>query len=104
MLKGQYLIFSRADQLALWMAWSVGRIDQQNLRTGALSDNEWGRLAESVERLGKGQLFIDETGALTPSELRATARRKARQYGKIGLVVVDYLQLMSPSEVPGGRL
>ena len=86
-----------ASQLALRMVGSLGRIDQQHLRTGALRDDEWGRLSEAVEKLGKISLFIDESGSLGPSELRARARRQARQCGQLGLIVVDYLQLMSGS-------
>ncbi len=86
-----------AAQLALRMVGSLGRIDQQHLRTGKLGDDEWGRLSEAVEKLGKVSLFIDESAALTPSELRARARRQARQCGKLGLIIVDYLQLMSGS-------
>jgi replicative DNA helicase len=87
-----------ASQLALRMVGSLGRIDQQHLRTGALRDDEWGRLSEAVEKLGKVSLFIDESGSLSPTELRARARRQARQCGQLGLIVVDYLQLMSGSE------
>jgi len=87
-----------AAQLALRMVGSLGRIDQNHLRTGALRDDEWGRLSEAVEKLGKVSLFIDESGSLTPTELRARARRQARQCGQLGLVVVDYLQLMSGSD------
>src|SRR5947208_350946 len=86
-----------ASQLALRMVGSLGRIDQQHLRTGALRDDEWGRLSEAVEKLGKVSVFIDESPALTSSELRARARRQARQCGQLGLIVVDYLQLMSGS-------
>jgi replicative DNA helicase len=95
------LVFSMemgASQLALRMVGSLGRIDQSNLRTGRLRDDEWGRLTEAVDKLGKAQLFIDETPALNPAELRARARRMARQFGgTLGLIVVDYLQLMSGS-------
>ncbi len=84
-----------AAQLALRMVGSLGRIDQSHLRTGALRDDEWGRLSEAVEKLGKAAVFIDEGSALTSSELRARARRQARQCGQLGLIVVDYLQLMS---------
>jgi replicative DNA helicase len=88
-----------AAQLALRMVGSLGRIDQQHLRTGALRDDEWGRLSEAVEKLQKVSIFIDESGSLTPSELRARARRQARQLGgKLGLIVVDYLQLMTGSD------
>ncbi len=93
------LVFSMemgASQLALRMVGSIGRINQQNLRTGRLADDEWGRLAEAVDRLSKSQVFIDETPALTVAELRARARRMARQFGgTLGLICVDYLQLMS---------
>src|SRR3954470_18597276 len=86
-----------AAQLALRMVGSQGRIDQQHLRTGRLDNDEWGRLTEAVERLSKSAVFIDETPALTGPELRARARRQARQCGKLGLIVIDYLQLMSGS-------
>jgi len=87
-----------AAQLALRMVGSLGRINQQNLRTGKLGDDEWSRLSEAVERLGKVSLFIDESPGLTPTEVRSRARRLARQFGgTLGLVVIDYLQLMSGS-------
>ncbi|MGN6529814.1 MAG: replicative DNA helicase [Burkholderiaceae bacterium] len=86
-----------AAQLALRMVGSQGRIDQQHLRTGRLDNDEWGRLTEAVERLSKSSVFIDETPALTGPELRARARRQARTCGKLGLIVIDYLQLMSGS-------
>ena len=86
-----------ASQLAIRIVGSIGRIDQGRLRTGKLQDEEWPRLAEAVERLRTVSLSIDETPGLTPSELRASARRLARNCGKLGLVVVDYLQLMSGS-------
>ncbi|WP_119352590.1 replicative DNA helicase [Azohydromonas sediminis] len=86
-----------ASQLALRLVGSLGRIDQQHLRTGALRDDEWTRLTEAVDKLSKAAVFIDETPALNPAELRARARRQARQCGRLGLIVVDYLQLMSGS-------
>ena len=94
------LVFSMemgASQLALRMVGSLGRIDQQHLRTGRLDNSEWERLTGAVEQLGKVQLLIDETAGLTSSELRARARRMARQFGTLGLIVIDYLQLMSGS-------
>jgi replicative DNA helicase len=95
------LVFSMemgAAQLALRMVGSIGRINQQHLRTGKLDADEWGRLAEAAERLGKSPIYIDETAALTVAELRARARRMARQFGgTLGLICVDYLQLMSGS-------
>ena len=87
-----------ASQLALRMVGSIGRINQQNLRTGRLSDDEWGRLSETVEKLRTAKVHIDETPGLSPNELRARARRLARQYGgTLGLIIIDYLQLMSGS-------
>jgi replicative DNA helicase len=86
-----------ASQLAVRIVGSIGRIDQGHLRTGKLSDDEWPRLTEAIEKLRNISLHIDETAGLTVSELRANARRLARQCGKLGLIVVDYLQLMSVS-------
>ena len=86
-----------AAQLAVRIVGSIGRVNQGNLRTGKLTDDEWPRLAEAIERLRTVSLHIDETPGLTPSELRANSRRLARQCGKLGLIVVDYLQLMSGS-------
>jgi replicative DNA helicase len=94
------LVFSMemgASQLALRLVGSLGRIDQQHLRTGRLDSGEWERLTGAVEQLSKVQLLIDETAGLTSSELRARARRMARQFGTLGLIVIDYLQLMSGS-------
>jgi replicative DNA helicase len=86
-----------ASQLAVRIVGSIGRIDQTHLRTGALTDEEWPRLTEAIEKLRNISLHIDETPGLTVSELRANARRLAKQCGKLGLIVVDYLQLMSVS-------
>jgi replicative DNA helicase len=95
------LVFSMemgAAQLALRLLGSNGRIDQTHLRTGKLSDEEWSRLPDALDRLSKAQMQIDETAGLNPAELRARARRLARNYGgTLGLIVVDYLQLMSGS-------
>ncbi len=86
-----------AAQLAVRIVGSIGRVNQGHLRTGKLTDDEWPRLTEAIERLRTVSLHIDETPGLTPSELRANARRLSRQCGKLGLIVVDYLQLMSGS-------
>ncbi len=90
-----------AAQLAVRIVGSIGRIDQSHLRTGKLTDEEWPRLTEAIEKLRTISLHIDETAGLTSSELRANARRLARQCGKLGLIVVDYLQLMSGSSGDG---
>ncbi len=92
-----------ASQLAVRIVGSIGRIDQGHLRTGKLNDDEWPRLVETIEKLRNISLHIDETPGLTSSELRANARRLARQMGgKLGLIVVDYLQLMSGSRGSDG--
>ena len=91
-----------AAQLAVRVVGSIGRVDQGHLRTGKLTDEEWPRLTEAIERLRTVSLHIDETPGLTPSELRANSRRLARQCGKLGLIVVDYLQLMSGSSGSDG--
>jgi len=92
-----------AAQLALRMLGSVGRIDQQRLRTGRLTDEDWPRLSEAIERMHTAPLYIDETPAMNALELRARARRLAREYKQLGLVVVDYLQLMSATAAGENR-
>ncbi len=86
-----------AAQLAIRIVGSIGRIDQSRLRTGQLSPDDWPRFADTIEQLKDIPLHIDESSGLTPSELRANARRLARREGKLGLIVVDYLQLMTTS-------
>jgi replicative DNA helicase len=90
-----------AAQLAVRIVGSIGRIDQGHLRTGKLTDDEWPRLSEAIEKLRTISLHIDESAGLTSSELRANARRLSRQCGQLGLIVVDYLQLMSGSSSDG---
>ena len=92
-----------AAQLAVRIVGSIGRIDQTHLRTGKLTDEEWPRLTEAIEKLRTISLHIDESAGLTSSELRANARRLSRQCGKLGLIVVDYLQLMSGSSSSEGE-
>ena len=84
-----------SSQLAMRMLSSMAKLDQSRLRTGRLNDEEWGRLTDEIGRLNEAQIHVDETAALNALELRARARRMKREYGKLGLVVVDYLQLMS---------
>jgi replicative DNA helicase len=86
-----------ASQLVMRMLGSVGRLDQHKVRTGRLADEDWRKLTDAVGRLNDAPIHIDETAALNSLELRARARRLHRQYGKLGLIVVDYLQLMSAS-------
>lgn len=88
-----------SEQLAMRMMSSLGRIDQHRVRTGRLTDDDWPRLTASVGMLSEVKMFIDDTPALTPGDLRARCRRLAREHG-LGLVVIDYLQLM---QVPGTK-
>ncbi|HHC72016.1 MAG TPA: replicative DNA helicase [Thiotrichales bacterium] len=86
------------EQLAMRLMSSLGRIDQHRVRTGRLEDDDWARLSSAVSILAEAPLFIDDTPALSPTELRARARRLKREHG-LGMIVIDYLQLM---QVPGG--
>jgi replicative DNA helicase len=83
-------------QLVMRMLGSLGRLDQHKMRTGALNDDDWQKLTTSVGRLNEAPIFIDESGMLNPTELRGRARRLHRQQGGpgLGLIVIDYLQLM----------
>lgn len=83
------------EQLASRMLGSVGRLDQHRLRTGRLQEADWEKLTYAMGKMSEAPLFIDETPALSCMELRARARRLARQCGKLGLIIIDYLQLMS---------
>ncbi len=98
------LIFSLEmsdDSIAMRMLSSLGRINQHDLRTGSISDDDWPRLSSAASLLSDAKIYIDDTPALNPTELRARARRVYRQtQGELGLIVVDYLQLMT---VPGMR-
>ncbi len=82
-------------QLATRFIASVGRIDMQKIRSGRLTDDDWQRLTVAMGKLYDAPLYIDETPGLNPIDLRARARRLARQCGRLGLIVIDYLQLMS---------
>ncbi len=84
-------------QLVMRMMGSVGKLDQHKVRTGRLQDDDWERLTYAVGKLNDAPLYIDESAALTALDLRARARRLHRQCGKLGLIVIDYLQLMSGS-------
>ena len=82
-------------QLAMRFLSSVGRLDQQKIRTGRLSDEEWDKMTVALGKLHEAPIHIDETGAINATDLRARARRLHRQCGKLGLIVIDYLQLMT---------
>ncbi|MCU0977503.1 MAG: replicative DNA helicase [Steroidobacteraceae bacterium] len=82
-----------AEQLTMRMISSLGRVNQGHLRTGQFSDEDWSRINGAIAQLSSAPLFVDETPSLTPTEVRARARRLKREKG-LGLIVVDYLQLM----------
>ncbi|MEZ0236714.1 MAG: replicative DNA helicase [Methylophilaceae bacterium] len=84
-----------ATQLAMRMIGSVGRLDQHRMRTGRLEDEDWVRLTTALGKLNDAPMFIDESAGLNALEVRARARRLHRQCGKLGLIVIDYLQLMA---------
>jgi replicative DNA helicase len=84
-----------ATQLAMRMLGSVGKLNQHDLRTGRLQDDDWGRLTHALGRLNDAPIHIDESAALSSLDLRARSRRLHRQNNGLGLIVIDYLQLMS---------
>jgi len=106
-MKLPVVIFSMemgANQLALRLIGSVGRLQSQNLRTGRLQADDWNKLSAALGRLNEAPILIDETPALTAMEVRSRSRRIAKQYqGKLGLIIVDYLQLMQATAVGENR-
>ncbi|MDF1758987.1 MAG: replicative DNA helicase [Coxiellaceae bacterium] len=91
------LIFSMempGDSLTMRMMSSLGRIDQHRLRSGNLTDDDWPRITSAVGMLSQAKMYIDDTPALNPTEMRSRARRLARQYDGLSLIMIDYLQLM----------
>ena len=84
-----------AVQLAMRMVGSVGLLDQHRMRTGKLDAEDWPKLTHAVQQVQEAQIYIDETPGLSSMEVRARARRLSRQCGKLGLIIIDYLQLMS---------
>ncbi|WP_445009901.1 replicative DNA helicase [Vreelandella stevensii] len=87
-----------AESLMLRVLSSLGRIDQTRVRSGQLEDEDWPRLTSAVNLLKDKQLFIDDTAALSPNEMRSRLRRVVREHGNIALIMIDYLQLM---QIPG---
>lgn len=101
--KKPVLIFSMempAESLAMRLLSSLGHIDAHKVRTGRLNEDDWPRLTSAVGLLSEAPMFIDDTAALSPSELRAKTRRLVREQGEIALIVIDYIQLM---HIPGFR-
>lgn len=91
------------QHLALRLMSSLGQIDQHRIRTGKLEEDDWPRLTSAIQLLSDAQLFIDDSSALTPTELRARARRMQREHGQLGLVLVDYIQLMQVPRMTENR-
>ncbi len=83
-----------AEQLTLRLLSSMGRVDQHRVRTGQLTDEDWPRIATAVKIFADVPMFIDDSAGLSPNEVRARARRLVREQGQLGLIVIDYLQLM----------
>lgn len=93
-----------ATQLVMRFISSVGRLDQHRLRTGSLNDDDWQRLSYALGKLHDAPIYLDETPGLNPIDLRARARRLHRQCGgKLGLIVIDYLQLMTSHKETDNR-
>ena len=100
------LVFSMempADSLVMRMLSSLGRIDQTKIRTGQLGDDDWPRLTSAVTLLNDKALFIDDTPALTPNEIRSRARRIVREHGNLSMILLDYIQLMQVSGTSENR-
>ncbi|MFP4147411.1 MAG: replicative DNA helicase [Halorhodospira sp.] len=89
-----------ADALAMRMLASLGRVPLQRVRSGKLEDDHWPRLTSTMSLLAEAPLFIDDSPGLTPTEIRARSRRLQREHDELGLIVIDYLQLM---QIPGFR-
>ncbi|MGI9336164.1 MAG: replicative DNA helicase [Gammaproteobacteria bacterium] len=93
---GVFSLEMPAPQLAMRMLSSLGRVDQHKVRTGRLSDADWPRISSALSMLNETRIFIDDTPGLTPTELRARCRRLKRE-SDLGMIVIDYLQLMNTS-------
>ncbi|MCS6947933.1 MAG: replicative DNA helicase, partial [Steroidobacteraceae bacterium] len=101
-VKASVAIFSMempADQLMTRMLSSIGRVSLSHIRSGQITESDWPRITGAANQLSAAKIYIDETPALTPTDLRARARRIKREHG-LDLIVVDYLQLM---QVPGTK-
>lgn len=92
-----------AESLMMRMLASVGRINQTKVRNGKLDEEDWPKLSSAVSRLKDRSLFIDDTAALSPTEVRSRARRIAREHGDLGMIMIDYLQLMQVAGSSEGR-
>ncbi|WP_133405508.1 replicative DNA helicase [Parashewanella tropica] len=101
------LIFSLempSEQIMMRMLASLGRVDQTKIRTGRLDDDDWARVSSTMGiMLEQGKMYIDDSSGLTPTEVRSRARRIAREYGGLSMIMVDYLQLMQVPALSDNR-
>jgi len=106
MAVGVFSMEMPSTQLALRLLGSVGKISQSKIRSGHLDDDDWQRLTYALQKLHASPLYIDDTGGLTAQELGGKARRLKRQCEsegcELGLIIVDYLQLMNDSGATKG--
>lgn len=93
-----------SESIVMRMLSSLGRIKQERIRTGKLKDEDWPRMTSAIGLLSEAPIFIDDTGGISPSELRSQARKIAREHGDLGIIVVDYLQLMRVPELRDNRV
>ena len=93
-----------SESIVMRMLSSLGRIKQERIRTGKLKDEDWPRMTSAIGLLSEAPIFIDDTGGISPSELRSQARKIAREHGDLGVIVVDYLQLMRVPELRDNRV
>jgi replicative DNA helicase len=92
-----------SESIIMRMLSSVGRINQTKVRNGQLDEEDWPKLSAAVSKLKDKKLFIDDGSALTPTEVRSRCRRIAREHGELGMIMIDYLQLMQIKGVSEGR-
>lgn len=105
--KKPVLVFSLempSEALVMRMLSSLGRIEQNKVRTGKLKDEDWPRMTSAIGMLAEAPMFIDDKPGISPSEMRTKARRLAREQGQLGLILVDYLQLMRVPELSDNRV
>ena len=92
-----------AEQLVMRMLSSVGQIDNNKLKSGHLEHDDWRKLNEAISRLADTKIFIDDTPGMTVNEIRAKCRRLATSENGLGIVIIDYLQLISSNSKNGSN-
>lgn len=93
-----------SESIVMRMLSSLGRIKQERIRSGKLKDDDWPRMTSAIGMLSEAPIFIDDTGGISPTDLRSRARKIAREHGDLGVIVVDYLQLMRVPEYRDNRV